>query len=99
MPCSAGINKLGNVKAELEPSHVAGARTIARGWIVLGSLAFALAAAFGVAHYGFGVPMHEAHASRDATTDEIATTLGALLGGGAFFALAGAALLRWLPRR
>lgn len=86
------------MQAKLKPSHIGSARVIAMGWLVIGSLVFAFAASFGVAHYWFGVPVHEAHTNRNATPYEIATSLGALLAGVAFFGIAGFALLRWLPQ-
>jgi len=90
---------LTDMKPELRPNLIVNVRRIAGGWLVVGSLLFIFAAVAATAHYGFGMPVHEAHTNRDATPEEIAITFGALLAGGALFALAGITLLRWLPPR
>ena len=71
---------------------------IARRWIGLGAVILAFTVIMAIAHYYFGVPIHEAHTEADATPAEIATILSALAAGSLFFIIAGLAVLRWWPK-
>lgn len=74
-----------------------GRRCLARGWIILGSLGVAFIGAMAVAHYVYGVPVHDRNTgelSTPANTLKIFTLIG---GGAALFLVLGVLLHRWKP--
>ena len=76
-------------------------RRIAWGWLGGGVAFVGITAAVAISHFGFGMPIYEAHTypPRLATSAEILTVLIALGAGGSFFATLGAALLAWQRKR
>ena len=70
-------------------------KRIARGWIVVGSLAAAFAGAMAVAHYVYGEPIHDRATGDLASPASTLLTLALIGGGGALFAVLGALLHRW----
>lgn len=72
-------------------------RRIALGWIIIGGLGVVFVSAFAVAHYVYGVPVH------DRNTGELSTAANTLMmclllgGGGLLFFVMGILLLRWKP--
>jgi hypothetical protein len=72
-------------------------RRIARAWIGVGCLVAALITAMAVAHYVYGMPVH------DENTGQLSTPANTLMlflligGGGAVFVVMGILLHRWDP--
>jgi len=74
-------------------------RKMAQGFFVLGLLGLAFVSAFAIAHYIFGVPVHQGHSQRLASPTVVATTLILLAAGSGGFALLGGVVLFYgMPR-
>lgn len=69
-------------------------RKIAQGWIVLGALGLIFVFVFAIAHYVFGVTVHEAHSQHVASSKQMSRTLIMLFAGSAAFTAVGWALFR-----
>lgn len=72
-------------------------RRIARGWMIVGSLVVVFISAMAVAHYVYGMPVHNNNTGELATPTEVLSALSVIGGGGALFLLAGFLLYRWDP--
>lgn len=68
-------------------------RKMARGFCVLGVLGLAFASAFAIAHYIFGLPVHQGHSQRLASPVVVARTLVMLAAGSGGFAVLGTLML------
>lgn len=74
-------------------------RKMARGFCVLGLLGLAFASGFAIAHYIFGVPVHQGHSQRLAPPVVVARTLLMLAAGSGGFAVLGSVMLFLAVRR
>lgn len=68
-------------------------RKMARGFCVLGLLGLAFVSVFAIAHYIFGVSVHQGHSQRLASPAVVARTVLMLAAGSSGFAVLGAAML------
>lgn len=74
-------------------------RKMARGFCVLGLLGLAFVSAFAIAHYTFGVPVHQGHSQGLASPTLVARTLILLAAAsGGFAVLGGVVLFYGVPR-
>jgi TRAP-type C4-dicarboxylate transport system permease small subunit len=73
-------------------------RRIGLGWVIVGSLVVAFIVAMAVAHYGYGMPVHDQDTGAPSTPANTLTMFLLIGGSGAFFAVMGTLLLRWKPR-
>ena len=67
---------------------------MALGWILLGALVGLAGVAIAVAHYRFGVVIHQNHGREPADPAALRRTFGLMIGVGSFFVVAGA----WIRR-
>ena len=72
-------------------------RRIARGWIMVGGLVTAFICAMAVAHYVYGMPVHDRNTGDYSTPANTLLTFVLIGGSGAFFFVMGILLYRWKP--
>lgn len=70
---------------------------IARGWIIIGTLMVVFVSAMAVAHYVYGMPVHDGNTGESSTPANTLSIFMLLGGGGAFFLVMGILLNRWKP--
>lgn len=70
---------------------------IARGWIVIGALMIVFIGAMAVAHYVYGMPVHDRNTGESSTPLNTLVVFMLLGGGGGFFLVMGVLLHRWKP--
>jgi len=70
-------------------------RRIARGWILVGSLVVAFIVTMAVAHYGYGMPLHDRNTGELSTPANTLMTFVLIGAGGALFVVMGILLYRW----
>ena len=70
---------------------------IARGWIIIGALMVVFISAMAVAHYVYGMPVHDRNTGESSTPANTLSIFMLLGGGGAFFLVMGILLHRWKP--
>jgi hypothetical protein len=67
-------------------------RRVARGWIIVGSLVVLFIGAISIAHFFYGVPIHNRNTGQPSTPEETRAVLLFISSGGAFFVAMGAVL-------
>jgi uncharacterized BrkB/YihY/UPF0761 family membrane protein len=72
-------------------------RRIARGWILVGSLVVIFISAMAVAHYAYGMQVHDRNTGQLSTPENTLMTFLLIGGAGALFLLLGILLYRWNP--
>lgn len=72
-------------------------RRIALGWITIGGLGVVFVSAMAVAHYVYGVPVHDRNTGELSTAAITLMMVLLLEAGGLFFFVMGIVLLRWKP--
>ena len=72
-------------------------RRIARGWIIVGSLLVVFISAMAVAHYVYGMPIHNGNTGELSTPGNTLMTFLVIGVGGALFVVLGILLRRWDP--
>ena len=72
-------------------------RRIALGWITVGGSGVVFVSAMAVAHYVYGVPVHDRNTGELSTAANTLMMLLLLGGGGLLFFVMGILLLRWKP--
>ena len=72
-------------------------RRIARGWILIGSLMVVFISVMAVAHYVYGMPVHNENTGQLSAPGNTLMIFLLIGGGGAFFVLMGTLLYRWNP--
>lgn len=70
---------------------------IARGWIIIGTLMVVFVSAMAVAHYVYGMPVHDRNTGESSTPANTLFIFMLLGGGGAFFLVMGILLNRRKP--
>ena len=72
-------------------------RRIARGWIIVGGLVVVFISVMAVAHYVYGMPVHDRNTGEFSTPANTLLTFVLIGGGGALFLVMGILLHRWKP--
>jgi hypothetical protein len=74
-------------------------RRIAKWWVVIGTIGLIFSLTGLVAHFVFGVPVHNGNTGQLATSQEVGFVGTLLAAGFAFAAASGTAILRWLKKK